>query len=107
MINERKVDHGTVTYLEKIQFLGKNLLSAHTVWVNDNEVSSYCCFYELCYKFCIVSYFCMYNSSSAKIFIKSVFNKLNGRRKVAQSSIHFIISWKFLVYILLTRSFNY
>uniref|UniRef100_A0A9I9DFR5 Amidohydrolase-related domain-containing protein n=1 Tax=Cucumis melo TaxID=3656 RepID=A0A9I9DFR5_CUCME len=39
VINERKVDHGTVTYLEKIQFLGKNLLSAHTVWVNDNEIS--------------------------------------------------------------------
>lgn len=48
MINERKVDHGTVTYLEKIQFLGNNLLSAHTVWVNDNEVRSHSRFYELC-----------------------------------------------------------
>ncbi|XP_023526795.1 uncharacterized protein LOC111790187 isoform X1 [Cucurbita pepo subsp. pepo] len=40
VMNERKVDHGTVTYLDKIRFLGNNLLSAHTVWVNDNEVRS-------------------------------------------------------------------
>ncbi|XP_038896084.1 5-methylthioadenosine/S-adenosylhomocysteine deaminase-like isoform X2 [Benincasa hispida] len=39
VMNERKVDHGTVTYLEEIQFLRNNLLSAHTVWVNDNEIS--------------------------------------------------------------------
>ncbi|KAG7018447.1 dadD [Cucurbita argyrosperma subsp. argyrosperma] len=39
VMNERNVDHGTVTYLDKIQFLGNNLLSAHTVWVNDNEIS--------------------------------------------------------------------
>lgn len=38
VMNERKVDHGTVTYLEEIQFLRNNLLSAHTVWVNDNEL---------------------------------------------------------------------
>uniref|UniRef100_A0A7N0TNF7 Amidohydrolase-related domain-containing protein n=1 Tax=Kalanchoe fedtschenkoi TaxID=63787 RepID=A0A7N0TNF7_KALFE len=35
----REVDHGTVTYLEKIGFLQKNLLAAHTVWVNDAEIS--------------------------------------------------------------------
>lgn len=35
----RQVDHGTVTYLEKIEFLQKNLLAAHTVWVNDAEMS--------------------------------------------------------------------
>ncbi|KNA08164.1 hypothetical protein SOVF_164530 [Spinacia oleracea] len=33
----RKVDHGTVTYLEKIDFLLSNLLEAHSVWVNDIE----------------------------------------------------------------------
>ncbi|XP_021995418.1 5-methylthioadenosine/S-adenosylhomocysteine deaminase [Helianthus annuus] len=34
----REVDHGTVTYLEKVGFLSSNLLSAHTVWVNENEI---------------------------------------------------------------------
>ncbi|CAM8956584.1 unnamed protein product [Rhodiola kirilowii] len=35
----REVEHGTVTYLEKIEFLQKNLLAAHTVWVSDAEMS--------------------------------------------------------------------
>ncbi|KAB5573230.1 hypothetical protein DKX38_000424 [Salix brachista] len=34
----RKVEHGTVTHLEKINFLQNNLLSAHTVWVDDTEI---------------------------------------------------------------------
>lgn len=34
----RKVDHGTVTHLEQMEFLQKNLLAAHTVWVNDSEI---------------------------------------------------------------------
>lgn len=34
------VEHGTVTYLEKIKLLQDNLLAAHSVWVNDNEVIS-------------------------------------------------------------------
>ncbi|XP_030527688.1 5-methylthioadenosine/S-adenosylhomocysteine deaminase-like isoform X2 [Rhodamnia argentea] len=34
----RNVDHGTVTYLEKVDFLQDNLLTAHTVWVNSTEV---------------------------------------------------------------------
>ncbi|KAG2706525.1 hypothetical protein I3760_05G107500 [Carya illinoinensis] len=37
VMDTRKVDHGTVTYLEKIGFLQNNLLSAHTVWVNSTE----------------------------------------------------------------------
>ncbi|GER37018.1 5-methylthioadenosine/S-adenosylhomocysteinedeaminase [Striga asiatica] len=32
------IDHGTITYLEKIKLLQDNLLAAHTVWVNENEV---------------------------------------------------------------------
>ncbi|KAK9120150.1 hypothetical protein Scep_018243 [Stephania cephalantha] len=36
----RKVDHGTVTYLEKIEFLQGNLLAVHSVWVNDTEINS-------------------------------------------------------------------
>ncbi|KDP26851.1 hypothetical protein JCGZ_18009 [Jatropha curcas] len=38
--NTRKIEHGsgTVTYLEKIEFLQKNLLAAHTVWVNNTEI---------------------------------------------------------------------
>jgi hypothetical protein len=39
MMDTRKVDHGTVTYLQKIEFLQNNLLSAHTVWVNSAEVN--------------------------------------------------------------------
>ncbi|KAE8023731.1 hypothetical protein FH972_009399 [Carpinus fangiana] len=38
MMDTRKVDHGTVTYLQKIEFLQNNLLSAHTVWVNSAEI---------------------------------------------------------------------
>lgn len=39
LVVERKgVDHGTVTYLEKIDLLQNNLLAAHTVWVNEHEV---------------------------------------------------------------------
>lgn len=34
----RGVDHGTVTYLEKIEFLQENLLAAHSVWVNGTEI---------------------------------------------------------------------
>lgn len=37
-MDTRKVDHGTVTFLEKINFLQSNLLAAHSVWVNDAEV---------------------------------------------------------------------
>ncbi|KAL9275691.1 5'-deoxyadenosine deaminase-like protein [Drosera capensis] len=37
VVDTKKVDHGTATYLEKIGFLQDNLLSAHTVWVSDNE----------------------------------------------------------------------
>ncbi|KAH7307421.1 hypothetical protein KP509_22G058000 [Ceratopteris richardii] len=35
---QRHVEHGTVTYLSKIGLLGSNLLAAHSVWVNPNEV---------------------------------------------------------------------
>ncbi|GFZ21092.1 hypothetical protein Acr_29g0002540 [Actinidia rufa] len=35
--NTRKVEHGTVTYLEKIELLQSNLLAAHSVWVDDAE----------------------------------------------------------------------
>ncbi|KAH7570536.1 hypothetical protein JRO89_XS05G0129000 [Xanthoceras sorbifolium] len=38
VMNTREVDHGTVTYLEKIGFLRNNLLSAHAVWINDSEI---------------------------------------------------------------------
>ena len=34
-----KVNHGTVTYLDKIAFLQNNLLAVHSVWVDDNEVN--------------------------------------------------------------------
>ncbi|XVF89337.1 hypothetical protein PTKIN_Ptkin19aG0122200 [Pterospermum kingtungense] len=34
----RKVDHGTVTLLDKIDFLQNNLLAAHTVWVHETEI---------------------------------------------------------------------
>lgn len=36
--NNREVDHGTVTYLEKLGLLQGNLLAAHSVWVNDDEI---------------------------------------------------------------------
>ncbi|KAB2095245.1 hypothetical protein ES319_A01G023500v1 [Gossypium barbadense] len=38
VMETRKVDHGTVTFLDKIDFLQENLLAAHTVWVNDTEI---------------------------------------------------------------------
>lgn len=38
VMNTRKVEHGTVTYLKKIDFLQRNLLAAHTVWVNNTEI---------------------------------------------------------------------
>ncbi|KAF2292938.1 hypothetical protein GH714_029986 [Hevea brasiliensis] len=38
VMDTRKVEHGTVSYLEKIDFLQKNLLAAHTVWVNNTEI---------------------------------------------------------------------
>ncbi|XVE66055.1 hypothetical protein DITRI_Ditri08aG0050800 [Diplodiscus trichospermus] len=38
VMDTRKVDHGTVTFLDKIDFLQNNLLAAHTVWVNDTEI---------------------------------------------------------------------
>ncbi|OAY32299.1 5-methylthioadenosine/S-adenosylhomocysteine deaminase [Manihot esculenta] len=38
VMDTRKVEHGTVAYLEKIDFLQKNLLAAHTVWVNNTEI---------------------------------------------------------------------
>ncbi|KAL0421601.1 UNVERIFIED_CONTAM: 5-methylthioadenosine/S-adenosylhomocysteine deaminase [Sesamum latifolium] len=38
VVERRGVDHGTVTYLEKIKLLQSNLLAAHTVWVNEKEV---------------------------------------------------------------------
>ncbi|KAL2510366.1 5'-deoxyadenosine deaminase [Forsythia ovata] len=39
VMERRGVRHGTVTYLEKVKLLRNNLLAAHTVWVNDDEVS--------------------------------------------------------------------
>ncbi|XP_073013167.1 uncharacterized protein [Typha latifolia] len=36
--SRKEVDHGTVTYLEKISFLKSNLLAAHSVWLNDAEI---------------------------------------------------------------------
>ncbi|XP_074295739.1 uncharacterized protein LOC141623537 isoform X1 [Silene latifolia] len=38
VVDTRKVNHGTVTFLEKIDFLQSNLLAAHSVWVNDDEI---------------------------------------------------------------------
>lgn len=35
----REVNHGTVTHLQKLGLLRDNLLAAHTVWVNETEVS--------------------------------------------------------------------
>ncbi|XP_021835189.1 uncharacterized protein [Spinacia oleracea] len=37
VVDTIKIDHGTMSYLEKIDFLQGNLLAAHSVWVNDNE----------------------------------------------------------------------
>ncbi|XP_062110751.1 uncharacterized protein LOC133822431 isoform X2 [Humulus lupulus] len=38
VVEKRKADHGTVSYLEKIGLLQNNLLAAHTVWVNNEEI---------------------------------------------------------------------
>ncbi|WOL11449.1 hypothetical protein Cni_G20211 [Canna indica] len=38
VMSTRKIDHGTVTYLEKIDLLRSNLLAAHSVWLNDAEI---------------------------------------------------------------------
>lgn len=38
VMRTREVDHGTVTYLEKIGLLRSNLLAAHSVHVNDREI---------------------------------------------------------------------
>ncbi|KAL0004637.1 hypothetical protein SO802_012198 [Lithocarpus litseifolius] len=38
VMGTRKANHGTVTHLEKIEFLQNNLLTAHTVWVNNTEI---------------------------------------------------------------------
>ncbi|KAD2393696.1 hypothetical protein E3N88_40673 [Mikania micrantha] len=38
VMQTQEVDHGTVTYLEKIGFLTSNLLAAHSVWVNESEI---------------------------------------------------------------------
>ncbi|XP_077226919.1 uncharacterized protein LOC143860240 isoform X2 [Tasmannia lanceolata] len=38
VMDTRDVAHGTVTYLEKIGLLQRNLLAAHSVWVNDAEI---------------------------------------------------------------------
>lgn len=40
MVQRHDTEHGTVTYLEKIELLQNNLLAAHTVWVNDAEVDA-------------------------------------------------------------------
>ncbi|OAY67008.1 uncharacterized protein LOC109723499 [Ananas comosus] len=38
IVNTKGVEHGTVTYLEKLGFLRSNLLAAHSVWLNDAEI---------------------------------------------------------------------
>lgn len=38
IVQTKGIDHGTVTYLEKIDFLRSNLLAAHSVWLNEPEV---------------------------------------------------------------------
>ncbi|XP_031400480.1 uncharacterized protein LOC116210656 isoform X2 [Punica granatum] len=38
IVKTRKVEHGTVTHLEKMEFLQNNLLAAHTVWVDNAEI---------------------------------------------------------------------
>ncbi|KAK7390696.1 hypothetical protein VNO78_18704 [Psophocarpus tetragonolobus] len=39
VMDVHKIDHGTVTYLDKIHFLQNNLLAAHSVWIDNNEIS--------------------------------------------------------------------
>ncbi|KAL6011708.1 hypothetical protein ACLOJK_002172 [Asimina triloba] len=38
VIKTREASHGTVSYLEEIGLLQRNLLAAHSVWVNDAEI---------------------------------------------------------------------
>lgn len=38
-VKTRGVEHGTVTLLEKIKFLGSNLLASVVVWVSDKEIT--------------------------------------------------------------------
>ncbi|KAK9707591.1 hypothetical protein RND81_07G207100 [Saponaria officinalis] len=38
VLHTRNVDHGTVTFLDKIGFLRSNLLAAHCVWIDDDEI---------------------------------------------------------------------
>ncbi|EYU37407.1 hypothetical protein ABFS82_11G075800 [Erythranthe guttata] len=38
VVERQGVDHGTVTYLDKIELLQSNLLAAHSVWVNEDEI---------------------------------------------------------------------
>ncbi|KAL5710496.1 hypothetical protein ACHQM5_021053 [Ranunculus cassubicifolius] len=38
VVESRGVDHGTVTFLEKIKLLDSNLLASVVVWVNDEEI---------------------------------------------------------------------
>ncbi|PKU87368.1 uncharacterized protein LOC110103880 isoform X4 [Dendrobium catenatum] len=38
VMDTRQVDHGTVSYLETIGLLGSNLLAAHSVWVDEDEI---------------------------------------------------------------------
>ncbi|GJN35005.1 hypothetical protein PR202_gb23726 [Eleusine coracana subsp. coracana] len=41
IVRTKGVDHGTVTYLEKIDFLRSNLLAAHSVWLNEPEIGHF------------------------------------------------------------------
>ncbi|XP_035821767.1 uncharacterized protein [Zea mays] len=38
ILRTKGIDHGTVTYLDKIDFLRSNLLAAHSVWLNVPEI---------------------------------------------------------------------
>jgi cytosine/adenosine deaminase-related metal-dependent hydrolase len=40
-VRTKGIDHGTVTYLEKIDFLRSNLLAAHSVWLNESEIGHF------------------------------------------------------------------
>uniref|UniRef100_A0A0E0MM94 Uncharacterized protein n=1 Tax=Oryza punctata TaxID=4537 RepID=A0A0E0MM94_ORYPU len=41
VMRTKGIDHGTVTYLEKIDFLRSNLLAAHSVWLNKPEIGHF------------------------------------------------------------------
>ncbi|KQJ86772.1 hypothetical protein BRADI_4g07610v3 [Brachypodium distachyon] len=41
VMRTKGIDHGTVTYLEKIDFLRSNLLAAHSVWLNEPEINHF------------------------------------------------------------------